>query len=197
MLLEAAGFGVRSYASAAAFLAASEVGAAGCLILDLRMPEMTGLELQAELIRRGIRLPVIFYSAFGDVTTAVRAMQGGAADFLTKPANGRDLIERVRQVLDQEAERQRLEAAKDELLSRLARLSRRERQVLALALVGKTNKEIADSLGLSPRTVENHRSRIFLRIGVDSLLDLMQRATAAGLVLSFVDEPPGDLGDVR
>lgn len=181
MLLETSGIPVRTHAGPRDFLAA--LPASGCLILDQRMPEMSGLDLQAELLRRGIRLPIIFLSAFSDVPTTVAAMKNGAVDFLIKPVNGRELLTRVRNVLAHEAERHARVTARDALRDRLEGLSQREKQVLTLAIAGLANKAISEALEISARTVENHRARIFFKIGVSSLLELMQRAAAVGLPL--------------
>lgn len=187
LLLQTAGFAVKTYASAENFLSVSSEARFDCLVVDLCMSEMNGLELQAELAQRRIELPIIFISAYGDIPTTVQAIRNGAIDFLTKPVDGPNLIEQVRLALKKAGKRKHQESAKHELLSRLALLSKREQQVLARAIAGKSNKEIAEELAISLRTVESHRSRIFLRTGVTSLLDLMQQATAAGILLTLPD----------
>lgn len=173
LLLDAAGLPARCFASADDFLA--EVGAAttGCLVLDVHMPGRSGPELQAELLRRGIPLPVIFLTAHGDIPTTVQAIRAGAVDFLTKPVDARVLLERVQQACAhdrRERERRRADAARVE---RLAGLTPRERDVLSLALGGLPNKEIGRRLGISHRTVEVYRSRILSKTGAPSLLALV------------------------
>lgn len=192
MLLETAGFAVQSYADAVDFLGAGSCAESGCLILDLRMPGMDGIELQETLVRRRVGLPIIFLSAYGDVPTTVRAIQNGAVDFLMKPVNGRVLIEKIRQTVARQETRRRQDAARGEFLGLLGRLSKREKQVLALAIAGKANKKIGQDLNLSHRTVESHRARIFLKGGVGSLLEFMQKAAAAGVQLSAADLMDGD-----
>lgn len=184
LLLETAGFVVTSHASGASFLAALEGEPAGCLILDLCMPGMSGLEVQEELVRRQLHLPIIFLSAYGDVPITARAMRAGALDFLTKPVNGGLLVERVRAALRQNQENRRAESTQRAFQVRLGRLTPREREILALALMGLANKEIAQRLGISHRTIETHRSRIFLKVRINSLLELIQLATAAGVSLN-------------
>lgn len=184
LLLETAGFTVASHPSGQDFLAALEPDPTGCLILDLRMPDMSGLEVQAELARRQVSLPIIFLSAYGDVPTTARAMRAGAVDFLTKPVNGTLLVERVRLALREDQAHRERETARRWFQTRLDRLTQRERQILALALTGLANKEMALRLGISHRTIETHRSRIFLKLRISSLMELIQLASAAGLSLT-------------
>jgi RNA polymerase sigma factor (sigma-70 family) len=199
LLLDAAGLKVECHADAESFLASWRPERAGCLLLDMCMPGMSGEELQLELRRRNTRLPIIFMSAFGDVPTTVRAMQGGALDFLTKPVNGADLIERVRVALQQDRAARATEQARQDFAARLARLSPREREILVLAVAGKPNKEIAQLLKISYRTIETHRSHILLKAGVNSLLELVRIAAVAGVTLAETGghesgEPPHPRG---
>ncbi len=180
-LLEIAGMRVSPHASAEAFLAACGPEPVGCMVLDVRMPGMDGLALQAELARQGIRLPIIFLTAYADIPMTVEAMRGGAADFLTKPVNGAAFVERVKAVLERHIELRDAEANRRQFQQRLEKLTAREREVLNLALAGKQNKEIALLLHISHRTIEAHRSRIFLKTGVNSLLELARLASAAGI----------------
>jgi two-component system, LuxR family, response regulator FixJ len=197
LLLETAGFSIEAHASAESFLDAWNPARAGCLILDMLMPGMNGEQLQAELNRREVHLPIIFMSAFGDVPTTVRAMQGGAVDFLTKPVNGADLLERVRTALERDREARMAEQARQDVRARLGRLTAREQEILAHAVAGKSNKEIAQLLRISYRTIEVHRSHIFLKVGVNSLLELVQMATLAGVSLSgCCDNGIGDISKV-
>lgn len=184
LLLETAGFRIEAHDSAESFLDAWNPDRSGCLILDMLMPGMSGEELQAVLNQQGARLPIIFMSAFGDVPTTVRAMQGGAVDFLTKPVNGADLLDRVRAALEQDREARVTQQARLEVKQRLAKLTAREQEILTYAVAGKSNKEIAQLLQISHRTIEVHRSHIFLKVGVSSLLELIQMASLAGVSLS-------------
>ncbi len=189
LLLETDGLAVETFDSADAFLAVFDPHRAGCLVLDVRMPNKTGPQLQQELRERGGVLPIIFLTAHGDIPTTVKTIQAGAIDFLTKPADGAQLLERVREALKvNQADRERL-AAKEAANDRLAALTPRERDVLALAIAGHPNKEIARRLGISFRTVEVHRSRILLKTGATTLLGLAQLASDVGL-LDRAEEPP-------
>lgn len=180
LLLETAGLAVETCESAEAFLAAPDAQRAGCLVLDMRMPGMSGIELQAELARRGMDLPIVFLTAHGDIPQTVQAMKAGAEDFLTKPVDGAVLLERVQAALVRgRADRER-QAARAHARTRLAALTEREREILALAVAGCANKEIARQLGISFRTVELHRSRILRKTGAETLLELAQLAAAAG-----------------
>lgn len=181
LLFETAGLPVRTYDCAEALLAAPDLRDIGCIVLDLHMPGMDGTELQLELNRRGVRPPILFLSAHGDIPTTVRAMRAGALDFLTKPVEASELLSRVQDALRQAREARDADAARQSTQERLALLSGRERDVLRLAVGGLTNKEIARRLGISHRTVEVHRSRILLKTGCTTLLGLAQLATEAGL----------------
>jgi two-component system, LuxR family, response regulator FixJ len=174
MQLEAAGFPSKAFASAEDFLGVINSAVIGCLVLDVRMPGMTGPDLQAELARRNINLPIIFLSGHGDIPLAVRSIQAGAVDFLTKPVSGTVLIERIQMALRLSAEQWEKEAENKMLRERLATLTIRELEVLELVLEGYSNKEIAQRLGISFRTVEHHRSHILLRTGIDNLFKLAQ-----------------------
>lgn len=179
LLLESAGFPVQSFASAEEVLPVCCAEQPGCLVLDVRMPGMTGPELQIELGRRGIRVPIIFLSAHGDIPMAVRAVKEGALDFLTKPVDGETLIGRVREALMQNHHARQC----------LAELTGRERQVLRLAVAGFANKEAARRLGISHRTVEAHRARIFEKTGTANLLELARLCEALLGPADLEDEP--------
>ena len=169
MQLEAAGFPVKAFASAEDFLDVISPTVIGCLVLDVRMPGMTGPDLQSELARRKINLPIIFLSGHGDIPLAVKSIQAGAVDFLTKPVSGTLLIERIQIALRLGAEQWEKEAENKTLHERLATLTIRELDVLELVLEGYSNKDIATRLGISFRTVEHHRSHILLKTGTDNL----------------------------
>lgn len=176
MLLAQVGLRVRAFHSARAFLDAFTAGDSGCLVLDLRMPDMTGLELQAELLQKGSDLPVIFLSGYADVPATVRAIKGGALDFLEKTVARETLIGRVRQALEDDR-RQRTERV-EERMSRADydQLSPREREVMLLATKGLTNKEIARQLGISSRTVENHRAHLMEKMRARNIAELCRMA---------------------
>lgn len=158
--------------TAEAFLEAYRPGVAGCLILDVRMPGMSGMELQAEMQRRGLEIPVIFVSGHGDIPMAVRAVQAGALDFLTKPYSDQDLLDRVNRALQMDRERQQRKRQQSALIARHALLTQREQEVLRLIVDGMTNKQIAISLDISIKTVETHRARVMEKMRVDNLAGL-------------------------
>jgi FixJ family two-component response regulator len=173
-LFLSAGFEVRTYASGPDLLEAQSAGEGGCLVLDLEMPLMTGLELQRELVRRGIELPIVFLSGHGTVSATVEAMKDGAIDFLEKPASPDDLVETVARALargeqDREA-RERLA----ETVRRLATLTPREHQVYELVVAGRLNKQIARSLGASEKTIKVHRGRVMTKMAAESLAHLVK-----------------------
>ena len=181
ILLQAAGFAdIVAYASARDFLAHAAPAAGACLLLDVRMPDMDGLELQQELNRRGVKLPVIVMTGHGDVPIAVRAMKAGASDFIEKPFSDELLLECVRRARDRAAEAGRESAEIGEIKRRLENLTPRERQVLHGMVAGKPNKAIAFDLSISPRTVEIHRARVMEKMQARSLSALVRMALAAG-----------------
>ena len=179
VLLESAGYAVRAYDSAVAFLQAASDRTAGCVLTDVQMPELNGLELQRRMGKQGIRLPVIVMTGHGDVPIAVEAMKAGAADFLEKPFGDEQLLTAVsgavaisRRVRDEAA-------AVADTMRRLATLTPREREVLGHLVAGQPNKTIAYDLGSSPRTVEVHRARVMEKMGVRSLPELVRMTIAA------------------
>lgn len=184
MLLDTAGLAVETYEGAAAFLAACSHPRAGCLILDVQMPDMTGPELQAELNRRGIDLPIIFLTAHGDIPTTVQAMKRGAIDFLTKPVVGSELLQRVQAALEKSAQLSEQASVTQALRERLEGLTQRELEVMKLVADGLPNKEIARTLGISHRTVEVHRARVMQKTGSSNLVELSRLAEASGLLPS-------------
>jgi FixJ family two-component response regulator len=179
LLLKSAGLSTRAYASAAEFLAAYEDDKPGCLVLDIHMPGMNGLELQDELNRRGAMIPVIFITGHGDVPMAVEAMQRGAMDFLQKPFRDQDLIDRVRKALALDRGNRAQLEARHTICSRLAILSPREMQVLRLLTLGKSNKQMAGDLGVSQRTVEIHRAHLMRKMEATSVAQLVRMSLAA------------------
>lgn len=180
MLMASAGFATHVFPSAREFLAAYEEGTPGCLVLDVRMPGMSGIELQEELGRKGARLPIVFLTAYADVPMAVGAVRAGALDFLQKPVNSDQLLERVRDALTLDAESRARRRDAEAAQLRLARLTPRETEVLVLVVAGHTNKSIARQLGLSRRTVETHRARIMHKTGSASVPELIRIVGLAG-----------------
>ncbi|MEY2632364.1 MAG: hypothetical protein RIR00_1018 [Pseudomonadota bacterium] len=158
--------------TAEAFLATYRPGCASCLILDMRMPGMSGLELQEELQRRQLDIPIIFVSGHGDIPMTVRAIRGGALDFLTKPYSDQDLLDRVQAALKQDRARQQSRREMSAQRARYALLTPREVEVLNLIVQGHTNKEMARLLDISVKTVESHRARIMEKMKVESLAEL-------------------------
>ncbi len=177
-MLEANGYKVVAHDGAESFLKVWREGMAGCLVLDVRMPGMSGLELFEELGRRHCSLPVIFITGHGDVPMAVAALKKGAADFIEKPFNDQDMLRLIEQCLAREKEgrdRRRVDA---DTARRLEHLTPREREVLELIVAGKLNKQVADVLGISIKTVEVHRARVMEKMGVNSLAELVQHVVA-------------------
>ena len=181
-MLHAAGYRVDAYATAEHFLATHEAGAAACLILDMRMPGMGGLELQRELLRRHEYVPVVFVTAHGDIALAVRAVKQGAFDFIEKPFNGKALLAIIAKAVRTGPLRLANAAQQLAIDERIAALSEREHQVMALVLEGKTNKTIASELGISIKTVECHRARMMEKLGVASIAELVRLAISKSTV---------------
>ena len=179
-LLRASGFAVKTFASAAAFLAGPEFEVPGCVLLDLQMPGMSGLQLQEALAEAGHRLPVIFLTGRGDIPTSVNAMRKGAEDFLTKGAPKQDLLDAVRRAIARDAQA-RVDAARmDALHRRFATLSPRELEVLKHVVRGELNKQIGADLGIHERTVKLHRTAITTKLGVSSFAELTRLWMEAG-----------------
>ena len=179
-LLESHGLQVRHYASPQAFLDACDPTLSGCLVLDVRMPDMSGLELHEKLGQRGISWPVVFITGHGDVPMAVSALKRGAVDFIEKPFRDDEMLGLIRKCLATDAgqrARQRRDAA---LRERSASLTEREREVMKLIVGGNLNKEIADQLGISVKTVEVHRSRVMDKMAARTVADLVQFSVVLG-----------------
>jgi FixJ family two-component response regulator len=173
-LLEAHGYEVALYDSAEHFLSDDAAMRPGCLLLDVRMPGMSGQELFDALIERGNRMPVVFITGHGDVPMAVAAVKKGAVDFIEKPFSEEDLLRLVGQCLERDILQREAVAASASIVARRAALTPREREVLELIVAGKLNKVIADQLAISPKTVEVHRSRVMEKMGVRSVAELVQ-----------------------
>lgn len=179
-LLSSHGIHAVGFASAEDFLTAWRPGLRGCVVLDLRMPGLDGLGLQARLAELQFDLPILFLSGAADVPSAVRALKAGAADFLSKPIEASEFVPRVREALDADTARAQERARLTLFQSRLENLTTREREVLTRLLGGHSNKQIAFELGISVKTVEVHRSRLMHKAGVASFAELVQVATAVG-----------------
>jgi FixJ family two-component response regulator len=170
--LMAAGLRVRTYASAGEFLLAPPTDTPGCLLLDLAMPGPSGLDLQDALVRHGIRLPVIFLTGYGDLSTGVRAMKAGAVDFLTKPVERAALLEAIARALEADARRRASRSADSELQARFAQLTPRERTVFELVVAGLLNKQIAARLDIGERTVKAQRAQVMAKLGAANAAEL-------------------------
>ena len=177
-LLRSRGVPARTWPSAEAFLAEWSEGLRGCLVLDVRMDGMSGVELFDRLLARGSRVPVVFLTGHGDVPLAVAALKKGAIDFVEKPVNDNELVDRIVAAVEQDAQQRRRLESEASVTARLAELTPRERQVMERILAGEYNKTIADGLGIAVRTVEVHRARIFEKMGVRSAVELAQLLAA-------------------
>jgi FixJ family two-component response regulator len=171
-LMDAAGFEARGYASTGEYLLHPPTDRPGCLLLDVRMPGPSGLELQAALAQRGVALPVIFLTGHADVATSVRAMKAGAIDFLEKPVERDTLLDALRRALTRDAAQRAAREEERRRSARLAALSSREREVFDRVVAGKLNRQIADELGIALRTVKAHRAQLMAKLGVESAAQL-------------------------
>ena len=171
-LLDAAGFEARGYASAGDFLMHPAPDRPGCVLLDVRMPGPSGLELQAALQRQGVALPVIFLTGYADVDSSVRAMKAGAVDFLAKPVERDTLLDALRRALARDALQRTARDEADRLRARFASLTSREREVFDRIVAGKPNKDIAEELGIAERTVKAQRAQVMAKLEVGSAAEL-------------------------
>jgi FixJ family two-component response regulator len=182
-LLRSIGLRVETFGSAAAFLEANLPPAAGCLILDIRLPGQSGLDLQADLVREDIRIPIIFISGHGDVPMTVRAMKAGAVDFLTKPFRDQDLLDAVAIALDLDRKRREVEENASDLHARFESLTSRERQIMGYVTSGLMNKQIAHEIGVVEITVKIHRGNVMRKMAAKSLAELVRMADTLGPLL--------------
>jgi two-component system response regulator TtrR len=173
-LLEGEGYRVACFESAEAFLKARNDAMRGCIVLDVRMPEMSGLELHEKLDTLGSQLPIIFITGHGDVPMAVAALQRGACDFIEKPFHNEDLLSRVTRALELDSQLAARQKRTSAISHRLAQLTQREREVMQLVVTGKLNKQVADQLDISMKTVEAHRARVMEKMGVRTLAELVK-----------------------
>ena len=188
-LLRSVGYQVQTYDSARAFMGRAPLptDTPQCLVLDVRMPGVSGLELQISLRNSGSKIPIVFSTGFGDVTSSVRAMKVGAVDFLTKPIDEQELLSAVDRGLSLDVECRRVDAVMSSLKGRLGRLTPRERQVFALFVTGLLNKQIAGRLGTCERTIKVHRARIMKKMEAGSVAELVRMAVRLGPVVEGSD----------
>lgn len=184
-LLAAAGFEARTYASAEDFLGAIEPDSTGCIILDVRLPDRNGLELQATLAGRAVGLPIVFLTGHGEIPDTVRAIQRGAIDYLTKPVDGEVLLAAVRRALARDESARAARVRHEHLRRRYERLTPREREVFVHLIGGQLNKQVAADLGITERTIKLHRANILGKLEVGSMAELARLAVDLGI------EPPG------
>jgi len=180
-LLRSVGHDVQLFASAQEFMHAPRSDAPGCLVLDVRLPGMSGLTFQQELTKAGVALPIIFITGHGDVPMTVRAMKAGAAEFLTKPFDDQVLLDAIHAAIERDRERRREEASLATLQARYRELTERERQVMKLVVVGRVNKQIAAELGLSVVTVKVHRGQVMRKMLAKSVAELVRMADRLGI----------------
>lgn len=180
-LLNASGFAVQTFASAADFFSQRDQDAAGCLVVDLHMPGMDGLELQAALARTRNPLPTLFLTGHGDIPSSVRAMRGGAEDFLGKTAPKAELLDAIRRAVARDARERKTRAQQREAKERIGTLTEREREVFGHVIRGRLNKQIGDDLGITERTVKCHRQSITTKLGLPSVAELTRLALEAGI----------------
>ena len=180
-VLGSVGLHVELFGSAREFLAASRPDVPSCVVLDIRLPGMSGLDLQCELTSAGIHIPLIFITSYGDIPMSVRAMKAGAVEFLTKPFRDQDLLDAIQLALKRDKLRREREADVQSLRERFASLTPREREILPLVVSGLLNKQIAASIGTSEATVKVHRSQLTRKMGAQSLADLVRMAERIGI----------------
>ena len=180
-LIESVGLQVELFGSAQEFLAGRSTDVAGCLVLDIRLPGMSGLDFQRQLAEANIHIPIIFITAHGDIPMTVRAMKAGAVEFLTKPFRDQDLLDAIHLALERDRTRRQEEAGIAMLRQRLESLTPREREVLPLVVSGLLNKQIAAEIGTSETTVKVHRSQLMRKMGANSLAELVRLAERIGI----------------
>ena len=188
-LVRASGLNAEPFASAADFLASEHRDGPGCIVLDVRMPGMTGPELQVELSKADYRMPIVFLSAHADVPIAAGAMKKGAVDFLTKPVDGKDLLAAIEESLARDSENRAQRAETTSIQELLETLTPREHEVMTYVITGMLNKQIAGDLDISEETVKIHRGRVMQKLGIVSVAELVRLCEKVGV------EPAGTSGD--
>jgi FixJ family two-component response regulator len=180
-LLQSVGLQVMTFASVREFLGSMRPDAASCLVLDVRLPGLSGLDIQAELFKLNVNTPIVFITGYGDIPMTVRAMKAGAVEFLTKPIREQDLLDAVRVALDRDRVQRHNAKAIADVRARFESLTLRERDVVALVTSGKMNKQVAAEIGVSEVSIKVHRHNAMKKLGVKSLTDLVRMADAAGI----------------
>ena len=180
-LLGAAGYEARTYATAHDFLRAVDPAVPGCIILDVNLPDQSGLDIQVALAERAVPLPIVFVTGHGQIPDSVRAIQRGALDFLTKPVDGHALLAAVSRALAQDAEARRARSRRDNLRARYERLTPREREVFLHLISGQLNKQVAADLQITERTIKLHRASIFQKLEVASMAEMARLAVDLGI----------------
>ena len=170
------GLETRTYATARAFLATAVSDAPGCLVIDIRLPDMNGLDFQLQLTQTGVRLPVVMMTGYGDIPMSVRAMKNGAVDFLPKPFKDQDMLDAVLAAIERDRQRRAVDGDVSKMRERFGTLSAREQQVMLLVTTGKMNKQVAGDLGISEITVKIHRAAVMRKMGARTLAELVRMA---------------------
>jgi FixJ family two-component response regulator len=180
-LFQSVGLGVQAFSSASEMLQSKLPDAASCLVLDVRLPGLSGLDFQTELANANVHTPIIFMTGHGDIPMTVRAMKGGAVDFLTKPFRDQDMLDAVMKAIERDRNRREVEKVAAKLNALFETLTSREREILAFVASGLMNKQIAAELGLAEITVKIHRGHIMKKMGARSLADLVRKAATLGI----------------
>jgi FixJ family two-component response regulator len=180
-LFRSVGLSVRTFASAAELLEHGLPSVPSCLVLDIRLPRLSGFDLQTELTRLGVRIPIIFITGHGDIPMSVKAMKAGAVDFLTKPFRDQEMLDAVSSALERDLKRRREEQSNLDIQARFESLTPRERQIMALVTAGLMNKEVAHRIGISEMTVKIHRGHVMRKMSTKSLADLVLIAENLGI----------------